>query len=95
MPSRGANSIDTQTGVTTQLTREPPIPRLGAMTPARERYLVVQPDTYWAVREGMESKALETWTATASRFHFNLDFRLNSQSLAACWRGEPCIGGRA
>lgn len=73
----------------------PTYPALWGHDAARERYLVVEPDTYGAVREGMENKAAETWSATASRFHFNLDFRLNSQSLAACWTSEPCIGGRA
>ncbi len=33
--------------------------------------------------------------ATASRLHFNVDFRLNSQSLAICVTPEPSLGGRA
>ena len=33
--------------------------------------------------------------AAASRLHANLDFRLNSQSLAMCLTPEKCLGGRA
>ena len=42
----------------------------------------------------MQDKAAKVW-ATATRLHFNRDFRLNSQSLAACLTPEPAIGGRA
>ena len=61
---------------------------------ARERRLVVAPDSEGLVLDGMRSKALKTWD-TATRLHFNRDFRLNSQSLAACLTPKPCIGGRA
>lgn len=61
---------------------------------AREKHLVVLPDTEGLLREGMSDKAREVW-ATASRLHFNQDFRLNSQSLAACLTPEPSLGGRA
>ena len=60
----------------------------------RENRLVVAPDTQGRVRPGCEDKARTVW-ATASRLHFNLDFQLNSQSLAACLTPEPSIGGRA
>ena len=40
------------------------------------------------------ARAARVWE-TATRLHFNLDFRLNSQSLAACLTPEPTIGGRA
>ena len=33
--------------------------------------------------------------AAASRLHANLDFQLNSQSLAMCLTPEKCLGGRA
>ena len=36
----------------------------------------------------------EVWK-TRTRLHFNLDFRLNSQSLAACLTPRACLGGRA
>lgn len=60
----------------------------------RERRLVVEPDSCGEVREGMRDKAAEVWE-TATRLHFNRDFRLNSQSLAACLTPEPTIGGTA
>ncbi len=60
----------------------------------RETRLIVEPDCRGRVRDGCESKALRIW-ASASRLHFNLDFQLNSQPLAACFTPEPCIGGRA
>ena len=60
----------------------------------RERELVVAPDSRGEVREGMDDKAATVWE-TATRLHFNRDFQLNSQSLAACLTPEPTIGGRA
>lgn len=57
--------------------------------------LVVEPDSRGRVRRGMATKALHVWKRTAARLHFNLDFGLNSQSLAACFTPEPVIGGRA
>ena len=60
----------------------------------RETRLVVEPDCQGRVRDGCEDKALRIW-ASASRLHFSLDFRLNSQPLAACLTPEPCVGGRA
>ena len=61
----------------------------------KERQLVVQPDSRAVVRHGMQERAKATWLATASRLHQNVDFRVNSQSLAACFTQSPCIGGRA
>ncbi len=60
----------------------------------RERRLVVGPDSRSEVRKGMKDKAARVW-ATATRLHFNRDFQLNSQSLAACLTPEPSIGGTA
>ena len=60
----------------------------------RESQIEVRPDTQGRVRFGMDEEALAVW-ATSTRFHINLDFRLNSQALAACITAEPCIGGRA
>ena len=75
--------------------------RVGARYPAlwnhdtdRERRLVVEPDSRAEVRVGSDDEAAAVW-ATATRLHFNLDFRLNSQSLAACLTPERAIGGRA
>lgn len=69
-------------------------PALSRHHAPRERRLVVQPDTQGRVRQGYDAKALEVWK-TATRLHFNLDFRLNSQSLAACMTPTRAIGGRA
>ena len=60
----------------------------------RERRLVVEPDTEGRVRQDCDTRALDVWE-TATRLHLTLDFRLNSQSLAACLTPEPSIGGRA
>lgn len=60
----------------------------------RERRLVVAPDAQGTVRPGRRDHAVAVW-ATATRLHFNLDFRLNSQSLACCLTPGASIGGRA
>ena len=69
-------------------------PMLWRHTAARERRLTVETDREGRVRAGREAKALDVWD-TATRLHFNRDFRLNSQSLAACLTPERSIGGRA
>ncbi len=61
----------------------------------RERRMVVAPDTQGRIRQGQDDKALSVWRTTATRLHFNLDFRLNSQSMAACLTPEKSIGGVA
>lgn len=60
----------------------------------RERHLLVQPDSEGEVRPDCDNRAMAVWQ-TATRLHFALDFRLNSQSLAACLTPEPTLGGRA
>ncbi len=60
----------------------------------RERRLSVEPDSEGRVRPNSESRAVQRWE-TATRLHLNRDFRLNSQSLAACVTPERSIGGRA
>ena len=60
----------------------------------RERRLFVEPDSHGEVRKGTADKAANVW-ATATRLHFNRDFQLNSQSLAACLTPDPALGGRA
>ena len=69
-------------------------PALWAHDADRERRLVVEPDSRGEVREGMRDKAAKVWE-TATRLHFNRDFQLNSQSLAACLTPDRAIGGRA
>ena len=46
------------------------------------------------VRDRAEGRAADAW-GTATRLHFNRDFRLNSQSLAACLTPMSTLGGRA
>ena len=38
---------------------------------------------------------MPVWNRTASRLHYNLDFRINSQSLTACLTPAKTIGGTA
>ena len=64
----------------------------GAWQPSRR--LLVPPDGMGVVRPGRDADAAGIWK-TASRVHFNLDFRLNSQRLAACLTPAKAIGGRA
>ena len=61
----------------------------------RERRMVVQPDSLGRARPGHHDRAVEVWNRAAGRLHFNRDFRLNSQSLAACFTPGHVIGGRA
>ena len=76
--------------------RERPIyPMLWSHEAERERSLVVTPRQEGVVREDLHDQAAELWETTASRLHFNRDFQLNSQSLAACMTPERSIGGRA
>ena len=60
-----------------------------------ERCMVVAPDREGVPRPNLDAKALQAWESTASRLHFNLDFQVNSQSLAACLTAERTIGGTA
>ena len=69
-------------------------PMLWAHNARRESRLVVEPDTQGNIRTGMEAKAEKIW-ATKSRLHCTLDFRFNSQPLAACFTPVQCIGGTA
>ena len=61
----------------------------------RERFLVVAPDHQGIIRDGMKKQAIQVWEQVATRLHFNLDFQLNSQSLATCITHEPVISGGA
>ena len=73
----------------------PTWPTLWAHDARREKRLVVMPDRAAEVRPDCEHPAIEAWQKTASRLHFNRDFRLNSQPLTACLTPDPSIGGRA
>ena len=57
--------------------------------------MVCEPDSQLRVQRGMEARANEIWETIASRAHLNLDFRFNSQPLAAAFTDYECIGGVA
>ncbi len=73
----------------------PQYPVLWSHDAKRERSLIVPPDSEGEVRPGCDAHAIKVWNATASRLHFNRDFRINSQSLTACLTPTKAIGGRA
>ena len=73
----------------------PEYPVLWGHVAERERGLVVPPDSEGEVRPGCAERAVAVWNRTASRLHFTLDFRINSQSLTACLTPAKAIGGRA
>ncbi len=73
----------------------PTWPALWSHSATRETRIVVEPDSQGLVRPGCEERAVYAWDRTASRLHFNRDFRVNSQPLAACMTPEKSIGGRA
>ena len=73
----------------------PEYPVLWSHSAARERQLIVEPDSQAATRKGCQRQAAELWGRGASRLHFNRDFQLNSQALAACLTQEASLGGRA
>ena len=75
--------------------RVPTYPALWAHDQHRERHLEVEPEREAQVRPGQAAHVQAKWSQTASRLHFTLDVRINSQSLAARLPPEPCIGGRA
>ena len=89
LPRGPFNIVALQPGVV------PTWPVLWSHIATREKQMVVFPDSEGEVRPGCEDRAVEAWQRTASRLHFNLDFRINSQPLAACVTAEPSIGGRA
>ena len=76
-------------------TPPPAYPALWNHGAARERRLVVEPDGEGLVRDGCRDHAVTLWNSISSRLHINVDFRVNSQALAACLTPEKTIGGRA
>ena len=70
-------------------------PALWGHDAKREARMIVKPDRRGLVRPECDDRAAEAWCNTASRLHFNRDFQINSQPLAACMTPEPSIGGRA
>lgn len=73
----------------------PQYPVLWGHDAPREQSLVVLPDSEGEVRPCCDDLAISVWKRTASRLHFNLDFQINSQSLAACVTPDKALGGRA
>ena len=66
----------------------PTWPALWGHDASRETRMVVAPDQQGLVRPGCDARAVQAWERTASRLHFSLDFRVNSQPLAACLTPE-------
>ena len=60
-----------------------------------ERSFIVNEDCELLPRKDCEDKAADCWNHYASRLHLNIDFRLNSQSLAVCLTPEKTLGGTA
>lgn len=73
----------------------PTWPALWSHAATRETRMIVEPDSQGLARPDCEERAVLAWDKTASRLHFNRDFRINSQPLAACMTPEESIGGRA
>jgi len=78
----------------------PTYPMLWAHDAKVERRLVVEIDSEGEVKNKassqneIDAKAARIW-ASATRAHYNGDFRFNSQSLAVAMTNRKCIGGRA
>ena len=70
----------------------PTYPALWGHDAVRERRLIVDPDREARVRRGRAEKAAGIWES-ATRLHFSLNFRVNSQSLASCLTRERTLGG--
>ena len=73
----------------------PTYPTLWGHNASRERNLIVQPDSRAEPRSGCRVRAAAAWRRHATNLHFNRDFRINSQPLAACLTPEKALGGRA
>ena len=70
-------------------------PVLWSHDAAREVRLEVAMDAEGRPRTGQAARAAALWNRAAARLHFNQDFRINSQPLAACLTPQAAIGGRA
>ncbi len=73
----------------------PTYPMLWAHNAKRERTLEVRHDSCGDPHAGDEARAIQLYRRAASRLHCNLDFQLNSQSLAMCMTPKKCLGGTA
>ena len=61
---------------------------------ANETRLICEPDSEMQVIRGCEARAAEIWSS-ASRIHFNRDFRFTSQPLSVAVTERVSLGGRA
>ena len=61
----------------------------------QERQLIVSADQQGVIRTGLRKQAVELWNEGASRLHYSLGFRINSQSLSACLTNQKSLGGQA
>ena len=77
------------------VSQAPEYPMLWGHDASRERRLIVRPDRQGVSRTGLRKQAAELWGNGASRLHFNRDFQINSQPLAACLTNKPSLGGTA
>ncbi|MCY4217810.1 MAG: hypothetical protein OXE56_00840 [Gammaproteobacteria bacterium] len=73
----------------------PTYPALWSHDAPRERSFIVKPDSELLVKTNMNEQAAKIWEQNATRLHISLDFRFNSQSLAACLNPEKMLGGTA
>ena len=69
-------------------------PSLWNHSARNETRIICEPDSQLNARIGMEEKANAIWQ-TASRAHLSMDFRFNSQPLAAAFTERESIGGTA
>ncbi len=76
-------------------TSTPTYPALWNHDAEQERSFIVQPDCELRVRTEQTERAASIWKQDVSRLHLTRDFRLNSQSLGACFTPEKSVGGRA
>ena len=88
--------------VTPASTLSPTYPMLWAHDAKRERKFVVESDSEGRIKppsggvtqEELRERAARIWQ-TATRAHYSLDLRFNSQSLIVAMTERPSIGGRA
>ena len=71
------------------------IRRCGATTPRANGASLSHPIAKERCVPVVTTMLVKAWNETASRLHFNRDFRINSQSLTACLTSTKAIGGRA
>ena len=89
-----ASTLASAPFVKAQPSRTATYPALWNHDARKETRMVCLPDFQLQVKPGLEARANEVW-ATASRIHFNLDFRFNSQPLTTAFTEQKSIGGTA